>query len=56
VTYAAEDSSIFQRKDSLHRNSEEWILKILSPQVAGRKTAAVDKGVGNGKNYALYSS
>jgi hypothetical protein len=26
VTYAAEDSSIFQRKDSLHRNSEEWIL------------------------------
>jgi hypothetical protein len=31
VTYAAEDSSIFQRKDSLHRNSEEWILKILSP-------------------------
>jgi len=26
VTYAAEDSSILQRKDSLHRNSEEWIL------------------------------
>ena len=23
---AAEDSSIFQRKDCLHRNSEEWIL------------------------------
>jgi hypothetical protein len=31
VAYAAENSSIFQRKDSLHRNSEEWILKILSP-------------------------
>jgi len=26
VTYAAENSSIFQRKDCLHRNSEEWIL------------------------------
>jgi hypothetical protein len=31
VTYAAENSSIFQRKDCLHRNSEEWILKILAP-------------------------
>jgi hypothetical protein len=37
VTYAAEDSSIFQRKDSLHRNSEEWILKILSLPAAGVK-------------------
>jgi hypothetical protein len=37
VAYAAEDTSIFQRKDSLHRNSEEWILKILSPLAAGVK-------------------
>jgi hypothetical protein len=46
VAYAAEDSSIFQRKDSLHRNSEEWILKILSPQAAEVKGMTVDKGVG----------
>jgi hypothetical protein len=26
VASAAEDSSIFQRKDCLHWNSEEWIL------------------------------
>src|SRR5258708_24010158 len=43
VAYAAENSSIFQRKDSLHRNSEEWILKILSPCAAMRKGPTVDK-------------
>jgi hypothetical protein len=47
VTYAAEDSSILQRKDSLHRNSEEWISKILSPWAATRKGSTVDKDAGN---------
>src|SRR5271166_2735133 len=28
--FAAEDSTVFQRKDCLHRNSGEWILTILS--------------------------
>src|SRR5581483_4412507 len=30
VAFASEDSAVFQRKDSLHSCSEEWILWILS--------------------------
>src|SRR5580700_2181309 len=30
VAFAAEDSAIFQRKDSLHSRSKEWILEILA--------------------------
>src|SRR5581483_8986121 len=30
VAFASEDSPVFQRKDSLHSRSEEWILWILS--------------------------
>src|ERR1700686_3135391 len=30
VAFAAEDSAIFQRKDSLHSRSNEWILEILA--------------------------
>src|SRR5215471_13804220 len=30
VTFTAEDPSIFERKDCLHRISEEWILSILT--------------------------
>src|SRR5205085_12589588 len=30
VAFASEDSPVFQRKDSLHSRSAEWILRILS--------------------------
>src|SRR5215469_6406852 len=36
VAFASEDSTVFQRKDSLHSRSDEWILRIL----AGIPTAA----------------
>src|SRR5580692_1389076 len=35
VAFASEDSPVFQRKDSLHSRSGEWILEILSG-IAGR--------------------
>src|SRR6266550_2384714 len=30
VAFAAEDSAVFQRKDSLHSCSREWIFRILA--------------------------
>src|SRR5579864_3131526 len=30
VAFAAEDSTVFQRKDRLHSRSREWILEILA--------------------------
>ena len=30
VAFASEDSAIFERKDSLHSCSREWILRILA--------------------------
>src|SRR5207244_11888893 len=35
VAFAAEDAPVFQRKDSLHQCSREWILRILA-QVQNR--------------------
>ena len=41
VAFAAEDSAVFQRKDSLHSRSEEWILKILT----GMRKCAMEMSV-----------
>src|ERR1700686_1779204 len=37
VAFAAEDSAIFQRKDSLHSRSKEWILEILAGKLDSAK-------------------
>src|SRR3984885_11638102 len=37
VAFASEDSPVFQRKDSLHSRSGEWILEILSGIVSAAK-------------------
>src|SRR5579872_2549821 len=37
VAFASEDSAVFQRKDSLHSRSEEWILWILTGITAWAK-------------------
>src|SRR5437764_5537006 len=59
VAFAAEDAPVFQRKDSLHQCSREWILRILA-QVQnrdGRTSADVlpDKIAGVGARATHYS-
>src|SRR5437763_15404096 len=60
VAFAAEDAPVFQRKDSLHQCSREWILEILA-QVQnrdGRTSADVlhaDKIAGVGARATHYS-
>src|SRR5438874_11585758 len=50
VAFAAEDAPVFQRKDSLHQCSREWILRILA-QVQNRdgRTRADPRGQDRGR-------
>jgi hypothetical protein len=40
VAFASEDSAVFQRKDSLHSRSGEWILRILAGKPARAKSVS----------------